>query len=185
VFKLNFHTNPDKIDADTEKFLSNLVDEKIGELTYLNALRKQPKAFRQKYEIEALAEGFLEKLRLRRKHQEEILTDREKAERAYVLAKFVKPEECQHLKGGAMTRWGWDKFAGPKFGMYKDYNIAVHIFQDGSTKAWCLNGCGFKLWKHEATDEQWAKVADMMKTSTNKVSSTERIIEKKDADVAA
>src|SRR5437899_5673915 len=66
------------------------------------------------------ADAFLEKFRAKRDFKKYPLT------RKAPLDPF-----CSHKKGGKRR------------GLHYDYNVGMHTFPDGTTKVWCLNGCGF------------------------------------------
>lgn len=67
---------------------------------------------------------------------------------------------CKHLKGGTSVK-----------GVFKDYNMAMHTFPDGTVKIWCLLNCGFVS---RPGDANWLTAKNLMASSTNKSSESER-----------
>jgi hypothetical protein len=68
---------------------------------------------------------------------------------------------CKHLKGGTSVQ-----------GVFKDYNMAMHTFSDGTVKIWCLLNCGFV--SRGPKDENWLTAKNLLASSTNRPSSSER-----------
>ena len=70
---------------------------------------------------------------------------------------------CDHLKGGKdKKKW-----------QVRDYSVVAHSFPDGTKKIWCQQGCGFVS---RPGDKNWGLACDMLNSSSNKPSSSERAI---------
>lgn len=69
---------------------------------------------------------------------------------------------CDHRKGGRF-----------KSKVHADYNVAGHTFFDGSSKIWCLNGCGFVSFPGDAN---WRVAMEMVDSSSNTWTASERIM---------
>jgi hypothetical protein len=100
------------------------------------------------------ANTFIEKFRSRKKDPNN-----------FSAQKRSKPNvNCTHLKGGRPYI--------RKYVSSRDYNILVHNFSDGTTKAWCGYGCGFV--SHPG-DPNWDEAKRMMEESSNTQSGSERV----------
>ena len=109
----------------------------------------------------------------------EPLTDEEEE----TLESFTPKGKCTHAKGGSMRQlapnsehFAWDKYKGPGFASFKDYNVSDHIFPDGSRVIKCLT-CGMKWRKGDA---DWNTALKMSEQSTNTRTASQVVIPEKD-----
>jgi hypothetical protein len=124
-------------------------------------------------ETEEVLKAELENLRLRLKVVEELLRqiNIQKMDLNLSVEKRtrIRQSTCRHLKGG--------RFRSKS---HKDYAIRDFTFIDGIREVACLI-CG-KKWRPECQD--WDKALDMLDSTTNTCSSSERIF-RKDLSTAA
>ncbi len=76
---------------------------------------------------------------------------------------YNRSQKCNHLKGNFR-------------GGIKDYCVSFHTFIDGSQRIACLKGCGFEVFNKPGWQFKWAVGVKMVEQSTNKPSSSERVI---------
>jgi len=114
-----------------------------------------------------LAEWMHYKLQEKRRNPQPLTPEEELAKREWLRDRTPKTK-CMHLKGGQMTRWGWDKYGGGT--CTRDYNLACFTFVNFRSRIWCLNGCGFVS---NSGDPNWAEALAMFKQSTNTRASSE------------
>jgi hypothetical protein len=166
---------PVVVDRSTVGLIDKEIERTTIYLSELVRLHKTPEEFRKLYDAIGYADDLLKRVKIQsaRLAAGDLSWLTVEARRQYVQweASLTPRAECQHMKGGEMSRFGWDKYAGMKGNRNRDYSVAHHRFSDGREKIWCLQGCGFVSWMG---DENWSKAREMMKQSTNSTSGSER-----------
>jgi hypothetical protein len=123
-------------------------------------------------QVKALAEEMYKALRYRKEGRGPELSPEEAFQKKQWKESLTLRSECTHLKGAVATRWGVDKYGGPKPVSHccKDYNVSCHTFINGTVVIKCLYNCGFES---RPGDENWEEAERMFKESTNDSTSSE------------
>lgn len=176
---LGFETN-EVVDEATTRLLDREIERTTKHLSELVRLHKTPEDFRKLVDLLRYADDLLKKVKTEnsRLAAGDLTWLSADARRQYAtwVASLTPKKGCRHMKGGDMSRFGWDKFGGPRGIGHKDYSVARHTFTDGRQKIWCLQGCGFVSW---SGDEKWGQALTMADNSTNSPSSSERHVSMK------
>lgn len=134
----------------------------LSRLLEVNAKERNEKA------VAKILKELEEQLKSKRAAQN--TSEYKKGYQRFLWLKSLTPKkECKHLKGAEGSPWGIDKYGGPRRSSLIDYNVATHTFINGTTRIWCLNGCGFESWEG---DEKWQQALKMIQQTSNTRSSS-------------